>query len=64
MYLTFILGSPALFRDCVEEEAEMRPEPLAELRSLPNDNEEPRPHLTLSVLAPRHISVAKKSNEA
>lgn len=45
MYLTFILGSPALFRDCVEEEAEMRPEPLAELRSLPNDREEPRPEV-------------------
>jgi len=41
--LTFILGSPALFRDCMEEEAETRPEPLAELRSLPNDSEEPRP---------------------
>lgn len=43
MFLTFILGSPALFSDCVEEEAEMTPEPLAELRSLPNDSEEPRP---------------------
>lgn len=42
---TFILGSPALFKDCVEDEAEMRPEPLAELRSLPNDSEEPRPEV-------------------
>lgn len=38
-----ILGSPALLRDCVEEEAETRPEPLAELRSLPKEREEPRP---------------------
>lgn len=45
LYLTFILGSPALFKDCVEEEAEMMPEPLAELRSLPNDSEEPRPEV-------------------
>lgn len=29
--------------DCVEDEAEMTPEPLAELRSLPKDSEEPRP---------------------
>lgn len=42
---TFIFGSPALFRDCVEEEAEMTPEPLAELRSLPNDSEDPRPEV-------------------
>lgn len=42
---TFIFGSPALFRDCVEEEAEMTPEPLAELRSLPNDSEEPSPEV-------------------
>lgn len=42
---TFILGSPALLRDCVEEEAEMTPEPLAELRSLPKDSEEPRPEV-------------------
>lgn len=41
--VTFILGRPALFRDCVEDEAEMTPEPLAELRSLPNDSDEPRP---------------------
>lgn len=38
-----ILGSPALLSDCVEDEAEMTPEPLAELRSLPKDSEEPRP---------------------
>lgn len=37
------MGRPALFRDCVEEEADIRPEPLAELRSLPNDSEEPSP---------------------
>lgn len=30
-------------RDCVEDDAEMTPEPLAELRSLPNDIEDPRP---------------------
>lgn len=42
---TLILGSPALLSDCVEEEAEMRPEPLAELKSLPNDSEEPSPEV-------------------
>lgn len=45
IYLTLILGSPALLSDCVEEEAEMRPEPLAELKSLPNDSEEPSPEV-------------------
>lgn len=32
-------------RDWVEDDAEMTPEPLAELRSLPNDSEEPRPEV-------------------
>lgn len=45
MCLTLILGSPALLSDCVEEELEIRPEPLAELRSLPKDSEEPRPEV-------------------
>lgn len=30
-------------RDCVDDEVEIRPEPLAELKSLPKESEEPRP---------------------
>lgn len=41
--ITLILGKPALFSEPVEEELDTSPDPLAELRSLPNDNEEPRP---------------------
>lgn len=32
-----------MLSDCVDDEAEMSPEQPAELRSLPNDSEEPRP---------------------
>lgn len=38
--------------DCVEDEAEMTPEPLAELRSLPKDSEEPRPDVDDMELEP------------
>lgn len=40
---TLILGSPALFSEPVEEELDTNPDPLAELRSLPNDKEDPKP---------------------